>query len=165
MGGLFWLNSALAWWVLPVTIPMVFSVPLSVYASRASLGLALRKWRLLLTAEEHASTEVLERLKALLARNSAGQREHDGFIRAAIDPSANAVHCAFLRGKSPKSPIARERNGGLRQRAIAEGPRSLSRSDRAHLLRDAKSMAALHVGVRQIRSRALAREWGLAAFG
>jgi membrane glycosyltransferase len=165
MGGLFWLNSALAWWVLPVTIPMVFSMPLSVYASRASLGLALRKWRLLLTAEEHASTDVLERLKASLALNSAGQGEHGGFIRAAIDPSANTVHCAFLRGKSPKSPITSERNRDLRQRAIAEGPGSLSRSDKAHLLRDAENMAALHVGVRQIRNRALAREWGLATFG
>ena len=164
MGGLFWLNSALAWWVLPVTIPMVFSIPLSVYASRASLGLALRKRGLLLTAEEHASTEVLERLKAALASNSAGQGEYDGFIRAASDPFANAVHCAFLRGKSPKSPIARERNGGLRQRAIAEGPGSLSRSDRKHLLRDAENMAALNAGVRHIRSRALAREWGLVPF-
>ena len=161
MGGLFSLNSLLAWWVLPVTIPMVFSVPLSVYSSRASLGLALRKWRLLLVPEEHACTEVLERLKASLARNRASQREHDGFIHAAIDPSANAVHCAFLRGKSPKSPLAREHNRNLRQKAIAEGPESLSRYDKIRLLQDAESMAALHVDVRQIREPELARRWGL----
>jgi membrane glycosyltransferase len=164
MGGLFWLNSLLAWWVLPVTIPMVFSVPLSVYASRASLGLGLKKWRLLLIPEEHVCTEVLEQLKASLAHNSASQPNHGGFIRAAIDPCANAVHCAFLRGKSPKSPRARERNRRLRQRAIAAGPGSLSRSERAHLLRDAESMAALHMDVRQIRNPLLASAWGVAQF-
>ncbi|HZA56413.1 MAG TPA: hypothetical protein VE616_19375, partial [Candidatus Udaeobacter sp.] len=64
-------------------------------------------------------------------------------------------------GKSPKSPLAREHNRNLRQKAIAEGPESLSRYDKIRLLQDAESMAALHLDVRQIREPELARRWGL----
>jgi membrane glycosyltransferase len=40
------------YWLLPVLVGLLFSVPLAVWTSRASLGVRLREWGLLLTPEE-----------------------------------------------------------------------------------------------------------------
>jgi len=82
---LFWLNPALAWWVLPVSVPMVFSAPLSVYSSRTGIGRALRRWRLLLIPEESSPTEALERLRAALDKRHARRGAPAGFVRVAKD--------------------------------------------------------------------------------
>jgi len=114
--------------------------------------------------EELFFTEVLERLRKSMEQRGRNRRAHDGFLRAVNDPFANAVHIALLRGKSPRSLKARARNSDLRRKAMAQGPGSLSQSDKAQLLRDAESMAALHFKVRQIRDSSLAQQWGVIAF-
>jgi membrane glycosyltransferase len=143
MGGLFWLNPQLAWWVLPVTVPMSLSAAFSVLSSRVSLGAALRQWRLLLIPEEVAPPDVIQRLQESLRVRQA-KREPYGFVRVASNPFANAVHIGMLRGKTPKSAKARERNKSLRRKAVVEGPASLGKSEIAQLLFDAEAMAGLH---------------------
>jgi len=164
MSGVFWMNPSLAWWLLPVTVSLLLSAALSVYSSRVSFGRAFRKWWLFMVPEELFFTEVLERLRKSMERRGRNRRAHDGFLRAVNDPFANAVHIALLRGKSPRSLKARARNSDLRRKAMAQGPGSLSQSDKAQLLRDAESMAALHFKVRQIRDSSLAQQWGVIAF-
>jgi membrane glycosyltransferase len=143
MGGLFWLNSQLAWWVLPVAVPMSLSAAFSVLSSRVSLGAALRRWRLLLIPEEVAPPDVIQRLQESLRARQA-KREPFGFDRVASNPIANAVHIGMLRGKTPKSAKARKRNKSLRRKAVLEGPASLGKSEIAQLLFDTEAMAALH---------------------
>ncbi len=164
MSGVFWMNPSLAWWLLPVTVSLLLSAALSVYSSRVSFGRAFRKWWLFMVPEELFFTEVLERLRKSMEQRGRNRRAHDGFLRAVNDPFANAVHIALLRGKSPRSLKARARNSDLRRKAMAQGPGSLSQSDKAQLLRDAESMAALHFKVRQIRDSSLAQQWGVIAF-
>jgi membrane glycosyltransferase len=67
-----------------------------------------------------------------------------GFVRAATDRYANLVHVGLLRGKIPKSEEARARNKNSLEKILNEGPASLTSAERAYLLRDAESMAALH---------------------
>ena len=144
--GISWMNSASSVWLLPVAIPLFLSIPLSVYSSRVSLGRVVRGWRLFLIPEEIAPPQVIKDLKASLAER---QREKwpKGFVRAATDPYANLVHIGLLRGKIPKSEDARLRNQNFLGKMLKEGPASLTPAERAHLLRDAESMVALHHGV------------------
>ena len=143
MGALLWLNPRLAWWVLPVTVPMSLSAAFSVLSSRVSLGAALRRWRLLIIPEETAPPDVIQKLQQSLRARQAKQEPY-GFVRVASNPVANAVHIGMLRGKTPKSAKARERNKSLRQKAAVEGPASLGKSEIAQLLFDAEALAALH---------------------
>ena len=47
-----WLNSAVFVWLLPVAIPLLLSIPISVYSSRVTFGDAVRRWQLFQTPEE-----------------------------------------------------------------------------------------------------------------
>src|SRR6185369_9773288 len=51
-GTLFWLNPDYFWWVLPIIGALILSVPLSVLASRVTLGERARAKRLFLIPEE-----------------------------------------------------------------------------------------------------------------
>jgi hypothetical protein len=56
----------------------------------------------------------------------------------------------------------RERNRNSQEKMLKDGPTSLSPSERAYLLRDAESMAALHHGVWQTNNTKFAIQQGLA---
>ncbi|MGE5302401.1 MAG: glucans biosynthesis glucosyltransferase MdoH [Alphaproteobacteria bacterium] len=154
------------WWLLPVATPLLLSVPLSVYSSRVSIGRRLRKWRLLLIPEEIQAPDILKNFQRSLTRRRCHGNTLSGFERAALDRMANAVHVALLRGKTTKWPEARARNLNLVRKALAEGPASLSRSDKAYLLRDAEAMARLYeqarkasIDVQDKNGFAAARKW------
>jgi membrane glycosyltransferase len=88
-------------------------------------------------------------------------RHLDGFVQVTVEPRANAIHLGMLRGKKPKASEIIERNRSLREMALGQGPAILGPSDKAHLLRDAESMALLHRQVWRIRDPNLASQWGL----
>ncbi len=163
--GMSWMNEAVAIWLLPVAAALVLSIPLSVYSSRISLGHAVRRWRLFLIPEELAPPQVIKNLQVGLTERQRQQWQPEGFVRAAIDPYANAVHVELLRGKRPKSPKARARNRSLREKMLKDGPASLTQSERVHLLRDAESMRALYCGVWQTNDANFAIRHGLAKAG
>ena len=163
--GMSWMNQAIAVWLLPVATALVLSIPLSVYSSRVSLGRAVRQWRLFLIPEELAPPQVIKNLRSGLTERQRQQWEPEGFVRAAIDPYANAVHVELLHGKSPKSPDARARNRTLREKMLKDGPASLTQSDRNYLLRDGESMRALYYGVWQTNDANFAVRHGLARAG
>jgi membrane glycosyltransferase len=87
--GLFWLNPLLAGWVLPVTVPMSLSIPLSVWSSRASAGIFLRRWGLLLTPEESAPPEVIQQLEQSW-RYEAPKEQARNFAQLVRNAPANA---------------------------------------------------------------------------
>lgn len=144
------LNPAASVWLLPVAVLLVLSIPLSVYSSRAGLGSAARRWRLFLIPEELDPPQVIRDLQAGLEQRSRQKWQPEPFVRAVADPDANAIHVALLRGKVPRSADARTRNRSLQEKSLREGPASLTPVERAHLLRDAESMAALHRALWQI---------------
>jgi membrane glycosyltransferase len=143
IGSLFWLNPQGSAWLLPIATALILSTAISVLSSRASLGGFARRWRLFLIPEELDPPQLIQDLQSCLVQRRRRGWEPKGFVRAAVDSDANAVHLALLRGKTPKSPDARARNRSLQEKILKEGPHSLNRSERAYLLRDAAIMAAL----------------------
>lgn len=150
IAGVWKLNPAASVWLLPVAIPLVLSIPLSVYSSRIGLGRAARRWRLFVIPEEIHPPQVIKYLLAGVQERSRQKSQTEVFARVVADPEANAIHVGLLRGKVPRSTEARARNKSLQEKALRQGPASLTRSERAYLLRDAKTMAALHRDLCQI---------------
>ncbi|HEX7231219.1 MAG TPA: glucans biosynthesis glucosyltransferase MdoH [Candidatus Binatia bacterium] len=76
-------NAALTWWLLPVSLPLIIAVPLSVYSSRLAVGWAMQRWQLLRIPEEFAPPPVVERLQQLCAAQA-----HDKSIVGRVPSSS-----------------------------------------------------------------------------
>ncbi len=156
-GGVYWLNPAFFWWLAPIISALVLSIPLSVYLSRASLGQAARRLSLFVIPEEVEQPAELAELDRQLAHPPA---EADEFIRAVVDPEANAVHLAMLRLKPAMPPEKARRLARIRDKALALGPNALTALDKSDLLQDVESLEALHLAAWQITEGELSRQWG-----
>jgi len=168
--GVFALSPHYFWWLTPIVVALILSIPLSVYTSRVRLGERARALGLFLTPEESSPPPEIEDLERELATAEAARAalpraERDGFVRAVTDPVVNALHCALSgsrRGLKAQLRAARE---ALVARALAEGPGALGTSDRRNLLSDPQRMVELHRGVWQIEDPLAARRWGLPRAG
>jgi len=72
--GLFLTQPLAAVWMLPMALPLLLAVPLSVLTSRPSLGERARRARLLLTPEESWAPTVLRRAWSYAAGSAAGMQ-------------------------------------------------------------------------------------------
>jgi membrane glycosyltransferase len=136
-----WFDRTLLYWVVPVAGPLLLSVPVSVYTSRVSLGRALRRWRLFLIPEEVEPPEILRRLRAALDRRNGSQKP-ETFVFGTDDAHGLGVHLALMRERRRKVRPARARNRNLLDKALTDGPQSLTSTEKARLLRDAESVIA-----------------------
>jgi membrane glycosyltransferase len=162
---LYLLNPHYFWWVTPIIGALILSIPLSVYASRVSLGDRTRAWGLFVIPEERDPPAELRALDGhLRAAESAAAalpvREVDRFVRVAVDPYVNAGHRALLgRPRRLRAGIAGERQE-LLDRALAAGPTALSTPHRRVLLSDPVLVDRLHAAVWALPDRDRAARWG-----
>ena len=70
-------NATLAWWLLPVSLPLMIAVPLSVYSSRLAVGQAIQSWQLFRIPEEGAAPPVVERLQQLCTAQQHDRHTED----------------------------------------------------------------------------------------
>jgi membrane glycosyltransferase len=141
--GIYWLNPAFLWWLLPIVGALIVSIPLSVFSSRASLGRRFRNARLFLIPEE--SWPPLE--IRLTRRYLKHTKPMPTFLDAVVDPLINAIACS--------SAVARPRSAGALnpeqservKNALVGGPCALSATDEAMLLDDPVALSCLHFQV------------------
>jgi membrane glycosyltransferase len=143
------INRSFFWWLTPILIPLVLSVPLSVWSGRANIGRRLRKYGLFLIPEEIKPPPELTSLKSYLDRldsqaTSLGIDRSKGFVQAVVDPKINRLHLAIQRQRRRVSPKIAERRRRLVQRAVAEGPDELSNQEKKEILIDPASLSLLH---------------------
>jgi len=163
--GLYLLNPDYFWWVTPIIGALFLSVPLSVYSSRVGLGDRTRERRLFLIPEESAVPPELRDLEEGLAGAERAAAdlplaEHDGFVRAAVDPYVHALHRALLRGRRSVRPAIRAARMALLERLLAGGPAALANRERKILLADPESASRLHEEVWEQAERERAAAWG-----
>ena len=155
------------WWLSPVLAGLVFSIPISIFLSKASFGRRAREFGVFLTPEETHPPYELKRLQQNLAEcyrhlpPFEPLRANYGLMQAVLDPYVNAMHVALLRQRRP-SDEAREWFGLLRRRLIAEGPGKFTSKETMALLLDAESMIWLHRELWSSPSDAIAEWWRLA---
>jgi membrane glycosyltransferase len=133
------------WWLAPILVALVLSVPLAIVVSRVRWGARARRWGLFVTPEETDPPDELRDLNALLAAPwpDAGS---DGFARAVVAPGTNAVHRALLRGPRRLTAAIRGQRRELLAEALAQDPVRLDDAARRILMHDAAMVDALHDG-------------------
>jgi membrane glycosyltransferase len=139
------LNPTYFWWLAPILIALVLSVPLSILVSRVRWGERARRWGLFLTPEETEPPEELRDLNAALATPWAEVRG-DGFARAVTAPGVNALHTTLLRAPRHLAPAIRAERRALLARALAHDPARLDEAARRILMLDPTLVDALHAG-------------------
>jgi membrane glycosyltransferase len=164
--GVYWLNPHYFWWLTPIIVALILSVPLSVITSWVGLGDRTRRLGLFLIPEEKDPPAELRDLAAecevARQRNAAEESPlGDGFVRAVVDPTANAIHRALLGNKRSSKPSIRDARQALAERALRKGPAAINAQDRRVLLFDPDLLGTLHRAVWQLDAEA-ARAWGLA---
>ncbi|MBI5691712.1 MAG: glucans biosynthesis glucosyltransferase MdoH [Verrucomicrobia bacterium] len=154
-------------WLSPVVVPLVLSIPVSIFLSKAGVGRAARRWGLFLTPEETAPPYELRRLRQNLAEcyrhlpPIEPLRNHYGLLQAVLDPYVNALHVALLRQRR-RTEESREWFRQLRERLLRDGPDRLTPREKLALLLDADSMIELHRELWSARPSELAEWWRLA---
>jgi len=157
--GVYWLEPAAFWWLTPVAGALVFSLPLSVWTSRAALGIRARSAGWLVTPDESKPPPVVERLEGeLVSGTDAG---HGGFRAVVVDPLCNAIHSVLTRGPRRFSPGVRAARVALVERAVAGGPSALDADEKRVLLDDAVSLGEIHRRVWRLEDPKRAAPWGL----
>ena len=162
---LFFINRSFFWWNSPIFIPLLLSIPLSVWSSRAGVGRSFRKVGLLLIPEEREQPEELKSIEADLASEQpriAPSPEGGGFVKAVVHPVVNAVHLRLLRNKQRNvtQAIAVGR-AGLLEKALTQGPLSLSPKEKRIILYDPVLVQELHRRVWETPDDRIARLWGV----
>ena len=154
-------------WLSPVLAGLVFSIPLSIFLSKASFGRRAREIGIFLTPEETHPPEELRLLEHNLDEcyrhlpPFEPLRADYGLMQAVLDPYINAMHVALLRQRRP-SAGAREWFAKLQLRLLREGPGRFTAKEKMALLLDPQSMIRLHRELWSSPSESLAEWWRLA---
>ena len=167
-GGVYWINPSFFWWLTPILLALVLSIPLTVYCSRVEAGRRFRRAGLFIIPEELKPPRELDwqrrRLEATRSVFSPlAAARLGGFCRAVVDPRVAALHLALLRGDRRVSPSVAARRCELREKALREGPESLNEAEKKALLYDPVSMQTLHQAAWRLQDEVLAKAWGIGA--
>ena len=136
---------AFFWWLTPVLLGLILSVPISMVTSRVSAGLRAKRWGLFLTPEEVEPSDVVKYLRnAMNVPEEPNPNKLTGFQKAMIDPLVNALHTSML---PPPSQSKRQRFflESLIFKLIEDGPKSLTPQEKRELLSDSETMKRLHI--------------------
>ena len=124
-GAVYLLNPAFLWWLLPVAGALIVSIPMSVYTSRATLGVRARRAGLFLIPEEtNPPPEILATQHYM--REAAGLPD---FVAAVVDRhqrddgrAAGFAPAAAVRVARAAPRAGGACAGGRRRVAVAAGP-------------------------------------------
>lgn len=164
-GALFIYNQSFFWCNMPILVPLVLSVPLSVFSSRVGVGRAFRKMGLFLIPEEIDPPPILRSLDNLQQKERSASCpdvfKGKGFMMAVVDPYVNALHCTLLRRDRKVSQTIDHRRQRLQEKALIQGPACLSVNEKKELLSDPSRMRKLHLSIWESSDRKLAEIWGI----
>jgi membrane glycosyltransferase len=132
-----WLQPQATLWLMPMGLPLLLAVPLTVLTSRSNLGQRLLAGRLLMTPEEHSAPSVLRRAWAHARRSAPTLQWRDTFtdpwlfdvVRSAMGPRNTSWGS---RGKARRLLVR-----GL---LVDQDTERLSASDRMRLLSEPQSI-------------------------
>ncbi len=132
------LSPGLLLWLSPVVAGLLLSIPLSVFTSRASLGLWLERRGLLVIPEESEPPKVLERSQEV-AGEFAMEPVADAVDHVLSDAKAHALHLALLESQpSPAAvPMAL---ASARRKLLGDIAEPLSAPEKTAVLLDAHTL-------------------------
>ena len=163
---LFFINRSFFWWNTPIIVPLILSIPLSVLSSSTSLGKAFQKIGLFLIPEEINPPRELHLLQTMTQNQETSFAPtlisaKEGFIRAVVDPNINALHRSLLRKKRKLMPSIMKRRQELLEKALTQGPKTLSPKEKKELLLDPQCLLQLHERLWETLDHTITQKWGI----
>lgn len=155
------ISQMLFWWLSPVLIGLLVSIPLSVFTSRPTVGHWLRRKGLLLTPEESQPAQELQDLEHALASAppplpAPAATAFAGLTAAVIDPYVNGVHVSLQEASGAGHD---ESVHALADRLVQHGAEGLSEQEVRRLLSDPQIMIATHRKIWSSAFRDIAPHW------
>lgn len=138
------------WWLLPVLLGIVLSVPFAIITSLKMAEEPGAKTGLFRTPDLVDEPPVLANLRDHLAKAGSRLEPHPrlqsdyGFMLVVLDPYVNALHCSLLRQRKSAPPESKKYYAAVAERVLAEGPAAVKREDKLALLYDTESLTRLH---------------------
>ncbi|MCZ6674968.1 MAG: glucans biosynthesis glucosyltransferase MdoH [Verrucomicrobia bacterium] len=145
-----WMDVILFYWMCPLFAGLIFSIPLTVFTSRAKWGDFMVALGLLKTPEEWSAPYELQVLNQYMNTVDTPDRLSDAFApdrgisSVLIDPYLNGVHVSLLRQKRDGQRKSHAYFESLCHKLLKEGPDVLNPKEQLAVLRDAHSVSALH---------------------
>lgn len=150
-------NPMAFWWMSPVLLGLVMSVPLAVLTS-VSMP---ENNALLRTPDESAPDYILQQFavnhEELLHHPCISTR--DLFIRVVVDPLAFQQHMTYIPQRTNVPTSSRQQRAEWLERLLEQGPGSISNSERLVVLEDAEMLTQLHAQVWQLPETQFNEQW------
>ena len=162
------IHPAFFWWLLPVTLGLVFSIPVSAALGHEPFGRLLNRIGLFRTPPETEPPLMVSHMEENLETcrrqlpPPGWLQKHYGAAQVVIDPYINAAHVSLLHAKRKLSYPLTAYFQKLSGRLMTQGPAALNRRELLALLRNADSMAAIHDRLWKMPDRQLPEWWKLA---
>ena len=137
-------------WSLPVVIPLILAVPVSMLLGRVSMGRILRNFGLLCVPEEVQGCSLVDDLQTPAAGNGRTMGL-TAFEAAVVDPGLNRLHQSLGRRHHGQASYTLLHK--LRLRCLQEGPETLTVRERSMLAGDRESLNWLHQAAWQADSK------------
>lgn len=131
------------WWLAPIVVSLILSPLVSSLSSRATLGLKVKKSKLLLIPEEFHPPQELTDTDYYLAVNHARQLEK-GFIQAVMHPCYNALAYAMATSRHLDRPLLDSMRERRVEQALSTGPSGLQPLQKIHIIDDPVVLSLLH---------------------
>jgi len=153
------------WWIAPIVLPIILSMPLSVLTSHDAPGRWLRRKKLLLIPEETFPDQEITDVTRYTAEMENAPVPLDlpreaGFLRSLLDPGVNGLRRALLlRHQRNPGETARARNARLMEKLLKEGPKSLNAGEKQCLLRDPDGLLEVHTRVWTAKGDSVRKAW------
>ena len=96
------------WWMLPVTVGLVLSVPISVLSSRVSAGKWFENHKYFIIPEETEAPQILQQAEKYAAKLSVASFGRQGAELIISDSIMNAVHISMLPSNGPAPEFSKE---------------------------------------------------------
>jgi len=142
-GGVYWLNPAFIWWLLPVAGALMLSIPVSVFTSRVTVGRRARSAGFFVIPEELHPPPEIEATQRYLRQASPPR----GFVDAVVNPVTNALICAASVARVKATETIRKQRASLIENALKKGPVAMGEAQRMAIISDPVALSKLHAAV------------------
>ena len=136
-----WGVPGLFWWLTPILIGLIFSIPICLWLASPRLGRRLREAGIFLIPEEIDPPPILKLQHKFLAEDTASVDPVHPFERLVADPMFLRLHVALLKSSAPIDSAFRPR---LQQIALSGGPARITPQEQLLLMQDPESLQWLH---------------------
>jgi membrane glycosyltransferase len=152
------LNPSFLWWLAPIVVSLMLSIPVSVISSRTNLGLRAKQDKMFLIPEEYSPPQELVSTDTYTQDNRQNAL-HQGFVRAVVDPRQNALACALATARHGQAQPVESMREVMVSKALAGGPEALDGNARLYLLSDPVALSRLHERVWERHDEAWLGAW------